>query len=268
MKKLFAFLLVCLILSVGSVAWAIHHQYTKGADSFNSTLSNTVSSNPEESTSGTKKVAIQESEIKGASSAKPEIKPSVAATPLPETKKVSVPYTMQAPFNKWDPLHEDACEEASLMMVKHFLSNTPIASPEAADKEITALVKWEEEKGYDISITLDQLNQVAKDYYGLNNGTVVKVTSIDQIKQELANGHPLILGMAGKLLPNPYFSNGGPNYHMLVAKGYDATSIITNEPGTFHGDGFVYKNDVFYNAVHDWNSSNILNGQKAYLVFK
>jgi hypothetical protein len=203
--------------------------------------------------------------------------PSLRESPVAELTPTSlptqaaalvVPYTMQAPFNKWDSLHEDACEEASLIMVRHFLEGTAIGTPSQADQEITDLVHWEEKNGYGPSITLEQLNHIAHDYLGLTSGKVVAVLSLDQIRHELANGHPIIIGMAGKKLPNPYFSNGGPNYHMLVAKGYDATGIITNEPGTWHGDGYHYDSNVFYDAIHNWNPANILDGQKAYLSFK
>ena len=194
--------------------------------------------------------------------------PAPPPLPLPASAHLPVPYTLQAPFNKWDPLHEDACEETSLIMVKHYLEHSPIASPEQADQEISALVHWETAHGYGPSITLEQLDQIAKAYYGLQNGQVMTVSSIDKVKQELAAGHPAIVGLAGKLLPNPYFSNGGPNYHMLVAVGYDSAGILTNEPGTWHGEGYHYDYAPFYAAIHDWNSQNILSGQKAYLVFK
>lgn len=194
--------------------------------------------------------------------------PTPSSTPLPTSLVLDVPYTMQAPYNIWDYLHENACEEASLIMVVHFLQKTPLASQSQADNEIKALVAFETAHGYGPSITLAQLNQIAKDYYGIYNGEVIPISSTDQLEVELAAGHPLILGMAGKLLPNPYFSNGGPNYHMLVAKGYDATGIITNDPGTWHGDGFHYDFGAFYTAIHDWNPTNILNGEKAYLVFR
>jgi len=198
---------------------------------------------------------------------KVKVTASPVPTALPATVSLTVPYTMQAPYNVWDPLHEDACEETSLIMVKHFLDGTTIATQAQADQEIRDMIAWEGTHGYGPSITLAQLNQIAADYYGLHDGKVVTISSVDDLKAVVAAGHPAILGMAGKLLPNPYFSNGGPNYHMLVAKGYDATGFIANEPGTFHGDGFHYNYDVFYNAIHDWNAQDILQGQKAYLAF-
>jgi len=252
MKWLLAFIAVCLVSSTAVVTWALRTQYSDA---------NAVAgvSYAQPSTQAT---------VAASTTPSPTPAPTATPAPLPDQVSLTVPYTMQAPFNVWDALHEDACEEASLIMVKHSIDGTPMGTQEQADKEITDLVHWEEQHGYGKSITLEQLNQIAKDYYGLNNGQVVQTSSIDEVKTELAGGHPVILGMAGKLLPNPYFSNGGPNYHMLVAKGYDSTGIITDEPGTFHGDGFHYDYSAFYAAIHNWNAQDITSGQKAYLVFK
>lgn len=196
-----------------------------------------------------------------------EVPPQSLIKSIPVAEKILVPFTSQAPFKLWDPLHEDACEEASLIMVYHYIKNTPITSATQADKEIKDLISWEVARGYGGSITLSDLNQVAKDYFDMNNGRVIIVSSYQEIKKVLAGGNPLILGMAGKILPNPNFSNGGPNYHMLVAIGYDNTGFITNDPGTRQGQDFHYNYTDFYAAIHDWNATNILNGQKAYLVF-
>jgi uncharacterized protein YvpB len=87
------------------------------------------------------------------------------------------------------------------------------------------------------------------------------------IKDELANGRPVIVGAAGKILPNPNFRNGGPNYHMLVVIGYDKNGFITNDPGTRKGQDFRYSFSDLFNAIHNWESNNILNGLKEYLVF-
>jgi len=87
------------------------------------------------------------------------------------------------------------------------------------------------------------------------------------IKKEIAAGHPVIVPAAGKVLPNPNFTNGGPNYHMLLIIGYDQTDFITNDPGTRNGKNFRYTYDGLINAIHDWNPNNILDGRKAVLVF-
>ncbi len=186
---------------------------------------------------------------------------------IPEKTLIKVPFMSQAPSQIWDALHEDACEETSLIMVKDFIQKKPVGTIADQEKEIKDLVKYETKNGYGPSITLEQLNRIAKDYYGLNSGRVEKNVTIDGIKKELAAGRPVIVGAAGKVLPNPNFKNGGPNYHMLAVKGYENGYFITNDPGTRKGENFKYTFDDLYKSIHDWNAKNILNGQKNYLVF-
>ena len=189
------------------------------------------------------------------------------ATGIPGSVLLDVPFLAQAPFGVWDPLHEDACEEASLIMVKHFLDKDRNLTPTSGDIEIRKIIQYEEKNGYGISISLEQLNQIAKEYLGMPTGRVKYDVTIDDIKKELAAGRPVIVPAAGKILPNPNFRNGGPNYHMLVVVGYNQKEFITNDPGTRKGESFRYSFQDLFGAIHDWDENNILNGQKAYLVF-
>lgn len=187
--------------------------------------------------------------------------------PLPSSAIIDMPFLVQAPFANWDPLHEDACEEASLIMVKHYLDKSGISDLNQGEKEILDLVDYENQNGYGQSITLEQLADISKSYFGLKNPRIVKDVTIENIKTEIAKGRPVIIPAAGRILPNPNFKNGGPNYHMLVVKGYSNDYFITNDPGTKNGEDFKYKYEDLVNAIHDWNAENILNGEKAYLVF-
>lgn len=194
-------------------------------------------------------------------------KTPTAVTVIPEKASLKVPFTTQAPLVNWDALHEEACEEASLIMYHHFVTGTDFESTTSAEKEIQDLVAFETQNGYNVDVTTTELSQIASKYYGMNSGRVIKNASIDDIKKEIASGRPVIVPAAGKLLQNPNFKNGGPNYHMLIIKGYDQTNFITNDPGTRKGEYYTYTFDVFYNAIHDWDSTNIQNGGKNVLVF-
>ena len=180
---------------------------------------------------------------------------------------LEVPFMSQAPFAKWDAFHEDACEEASLIMLKYFSDNKKSITKEQAEKEIQDMVAFEKKNKYSLSITLDELNGVAGKYYNMKTGRVEKNITADKIKKELSDGKPVIVGAAGKVLPNPNFKNGVPNYHMLVVIGYDEKGFITNDPGTRLGESFRYTFEGLYESIHDWNAKNILNGGKDYLVF-
>jgi hypothetical protein len=185
--------------------------------------------------------------------------------PIPESGIIEVPFTTQAPFANWDALHEEACEEASLIMLKHFVEKTTISSPDQAEQEIQGLIAYETSNGYKQDVTVQELAEIARKDYGLTAKVKTGITITD-IKQEIANGNPVIIPAAGKLLPNPNFRNGGPLYHMLVVKGFDKDGFITNDPGTRKGENFRYTYDALYNAIHNWNESDIMSGEKAYLI--
>lgn len=193
--------------------------------------------------------------------------PPKTVTEIPEKAMLKVPFTTQAPLVNWDALHEEACEEASLVMYYHFLKGKDIETPDSAEKEIQELVAFEQQNGYKIDVTVAELNEIAKSHYGLTSGHVIKNATMDDIKREIASGRPVIVPASGKMLQNPNFKNGGPVYHMLVIKGYDKDGFITNDPGTRKGEYYRYSYDILYDAIHDWDPNNISNGGKNILIF-
>lgn len=188
---------------------------------------------------------------------------------LPTEINLAVPFVSQAPFRIWDAVHEETCEEASAVMINGFYTGVKVYTRGQMEDELQKIVDWENINfGFFEDTTAEETVQFIKAIYGLN--VVVKYDiTLDDIKQVLANGQPIIVPAAGKLLPNPYFSNGGPSYHMLVVKGYTKDDkFITNDPGTNTlGENFTYKFDDLYNAIHDWvPGGDVLTGRKAMIV--
>ncbi len=179
-----------------------------------------------------------------------------------------VPFTPQAPFANWDEVHGEACEEASALMVLRYFADKPFESPEEADREIVRLVKRNEEE---LGLPVDQTAQQVAALIALENKrlrvSVVANPTEESIKQALDKGSLIIIPAAGSQLGNPYYQNPGPIYHMLVIRGYTKNGyVITNDPGTKRGEGFVYKWDVLLSAIHDWNNGDVDNGDKAMIV--
>ncbi len=222
----------------------------------------------------------------------PEISPSailISPTPIPisitptaETKTSQVedtaipnsylikyfPFQSQAPFANWDELHEEACEEASIILVQWWQNNKSSISAQTMDTEILKLVDYQESNwGSHRDITAGETAELAEDIYSLSLNEK-NISSIEDIKEEIAQDHPVIVPTAGRLLGNPYFTGLGPIYHMLVVIGYDGKNIIVQDVGTKRGDHYKYNQSVFYNAIHDWNGSynNIESGKKVMLV--
>lgn len=200
------------------------------------------------------------------SSSRTNINTNTSTPKSPSSVLIQMPFLSQAPFANWDALHEDACEEASLIMVYHYYNKSTIGGAQQGEDEIQKLIEFEVTNNYGQSITLSELSNIANKYYNMSSGRILNADRETIIKQ-LDTGKPVIIPAAGKLLLNPNFKNGGPNYHMLVIKGYDKSGFITNDPGTKKGEGFRYSYDNLLESIHDWDPNNILNGEKKVLVF-
>lgn len=188
-----------------------------------------------------------------------------------ETKGVNlaVPFTSQAPHADWSLPYQEACEEASLIMASAYFTGAASLPPDEADRQIKALVAWEEERfGYYEDTTAAEVATIAKEYYGFAGARAAEISSLDAVKREIDAGRPVLLPAAGRLLHNPYFSGEGPVYHMLLVKGYTKDGrIITNDPGTRRGADYLYDADVLWNAVHDWNGGDVEHGAKLMVAF-
>lgn len=169
---------------------------------------------------------------------------------LPTTFDQKVLFASQAPFGDWSLPYQEACEEASLIIVDHYFRNKLLTS-EIMDQEIKKLVAWETERfGLYSDTSIDEVAIMAEEYFGLKAKKINDIT-VDVIKQELVAGQLIIAPFAGRELGNKFFTAPGPIYHMLVIKGYDRNEFITNDVGTRHGADFKYKYSTLINAIHD-----------------
>lgn len=190
----------------------------------------------------------------------------------PDKMLVKVPFTSQAPLSKWDEIHEEACEEASIIMLEYYFTGKKLTR-EIAEREIQALVAFQKKKVGDFKdTTAQQTADLFLDFYGeLPNGKKLKVVydfEKNDLKKYLARGFPIIIPAAGRELGNPNFTAPGPLYHNLVLVGYDGDTIITNDPGTRKGEGYKYNVDVLFSAIHDFSGKpeDIKKGKKAMIV--
>lgn len=183
---------------------------------------------------------------------------------------IDVPFTSQAPFGKWDAYHEEACEEASLVMLEYFLQNKKL-TPALAEKEIQALIAYEIKttKNYEDS-TAEEVAKLGENYYKIKNLRVVYDFTLEDLKKYLAQKKPIIIPAAGRLLGNPNFKAPGPLYHNLVLVGYTDDIVITNDPGTRKGKSYKYDIKTLYNAIHDFtgDKNKIEKGRKAMIVLE
>lgn len=171
---------------------------------------------------------------------------------FPPNLNLKMTFYAQAPFGDWSLPWQEACEEASVLLVANTYFNKNWTREQFRD-EIIKLVDWENQKFGDYKHTsMDQTAQILNEYLGLKTKIHTNPTYAD-IQKILNQGHLIIMPFAGRRLGNPFYTNGGPIYHVFVIKGYkEDQKIISEDVGTRRGEDYVYSWGVMYNALHDY----------------
>lgn len=183
---------------------------------------------------------------------------------IPSSLNLEAPFYSQAPFGNWDYPWQEACEEASVLLVANVYFEHKWTKKQF-NEELLAIVDWEVETFGDYEHTdVDQTAQMLKEYLGLET-IIHEDPTFEDVQEILARGHLVVMTFAGKELGNPFFTNGGPNYHAMLIKGYkEDEKIITHDVGTRRGEDYVYSWSVIENALHDY-AEPIQKGAKRYI---
>ncbi len=196
----------------------------------------------------------------------PSILPTPTVKPV-ESVLLTVPFASQSPFGEWsDKRQQDGCEEASVILAYCSASSDecPIVNGKI-DKQ------WMKEKIIDIynfqigkwgsgvdTSAQDTGERLLTGYFNYSKYRVLNVEDSEDIAQELMAGNVVIVPTNGKLLFNPNFTNGGPERHMVVVRGYDAErkQFITQDPGTRQGENYRYDEEVLFDAIRDYETGD------------
>src|SRR3989338_2996423 len=121
---------------------------------------------------------------------------------LPPEVNLAVPFTSQAPFANWDEVHEDTCEEASVLMVHAFYEGQARGTidPNVAEEVLMDMVESENLIfGYFKDTTAEETARFVRTYYGHERVEVLDNPSVETLKRHLAEGHPVIVPAAGRI---------------------------------------------------------------------
>lgn len=175
----------------------------------------------------------------------------------PKSLNLKVPFSPQAPTANWDELHNEACEETSAIMANAYFNGPKDVklAPDYVETQLAELTTWEKTAfGYYLDINSEETARLIEANYGLKAKVVTDVSE-SNIKNELSQNHLVLFPANGQRLGNPNYKQPGPKYHMLVIRGFTATSIITNDPGTRNGLNYSYSYNTLYQANGVWDHS-------------
>lgn len=200
---------------------------------------------------------IKNADLQGPSDQPDNSAPKLSNTIAKEIKE-DVPFVVQAPFKNWDdPIFQNACEEASIVMAMGWINGVKSLSPAEAKKQILDIVGFEDKNfGYNTDTDVFDVEKIFKNFFKYEDVSVGEGIDLDDIKEALQQGNIVIIPAFGQELENPYYVAPGPVAHMLVITGYDPATkeFITNDPGTQRGKDYRYKEDVLFYAIWSYPS--------------
>ncbi|MFA7208799.1 MAG: C39 family peptidase [Parcubacteria group bacterium] len=164
-----------------------------------------------------------------------------------------VPFVVQAPTANWDdPVFQNACEEASIIMAMGWVRGTKSISSADAQKQILDLDGFEMRTfGYSYDTDVSDVKRIFEEYYHHPGVSVREDIAAPDIIKELQAGNLVLVPAFGQALGNPNYTYPGPVVHMLVVRGYDPDrrEFITNDPGTKRGAGYRYGEKILLDAI-------------------
>jgi hypothetical protein len=197
------------------------------------------------------------------------VEPVTPPPPLPAQINLDVTFYAQAPDGDWGMPWQEACEEASLILAYYYVTDQPLTKAKFKE-HIWGLVNWQVEKYNDyIHTEVAKMTEMLEGYFGYKNYEVIDNPTVEDIKRVLASGHPIVAPFAGRELKNPFFTQPGPYYHVIVIKGYDGKNFITNDVGTRRGHNFIYSYQNTMSSMHDYDPDiEIAEGVKRIIIMK
>ncbi len=171
---------------------------------------------------------------------------------IPANLNLKAAFFSQAPYGNWDYPWQEACEEASILIVANEYLHKNWDTTQF-NEEILKLVAWQNKQFGDYQhTTMAQTAEMLEANFGLKS-VIHENPTFEDMKRILAEGHFIVLPLAGRELGNPFYSNGGPNYHAVTLKGYkDNGKLIVHDVGTKRGEDYVYSWPVIEYALHDY----------------
>src|SRR3989344_1530582 len=189
------------------------------------------------------------------------ISPSILPANVAAEERISlpVPFVWEIPDGAWVKPWNNACEEASVIMTEAFYLGTPkknFSRTEAKEAMFPLFGIEDRLFGSNADTDAARTTQLINDYTAFD-ATIKENPTLEEIKAELQQNHPVISLHYGYGLQNPHhrFRRGGSSYHMMVIVGFDEDKkeFLVNDPELKTGLDYPYPYDTILNTLHDFN---------------
>lgn len=169
----------------------------------------------------------------------------------PQHVVLHVPYVPQVFNDNWVAPWDEACEEASALMVEAFYEGTLSVPEKTARTRMEKIFAWEDQ-----TFNTNQDTDAAQTMQMIARHTSFRASvkhnpTVEDIQHELSKQHPVIaLVNMYQLYQEP---PAGDSYHVLVITGYDqqAMTFQVNDPARKNQRS--YPENVLMEALYDFN---------------
>lgn len=183
----------------------------------------------------------------------------IAHPVLAKITNIPVPFIWEIPDGVWVKPWNNACEEASIMMIDQFYRGRKEENVGRVESKnlMTPLFAIEDRLfGSNSNTDATRTLKVIQDYTNFDGELKFHPTASD-ITAELALGHPVISFHYGYDLNNPHhrFRRGGSSYHVMVITGFDDKKQLfyANDTELKGGLDYPYAYDTIMASLHDFN---------------
>lgn len=174
-----------------------------------------------------------------------------------ETVKLPVPYTSEIPNGSWVKPWNNACEEASIVVVSDYYFGYKSITKKIAIENMAPLFKIEDKIfGGNANTDAAQTAKLINEY--TDASAVIKNNpTLEEIKDELRNNRPVISFHYAKDLKNPNhrWRAGGSYYHVMAIVGFDDNTqdfLVHDSGDPISGAYYRYSYNTIMNTLHDY----------------
>lgn len=176
------------------------------------------------------------------------------------SSSLAVPFIPELPDGKIVHPWIDGCEEASIAMIEQYYQGIT-STPRSQAKIIMQNYFNIENKifGGNANTDSQQTAKLINEYSKYFESQIIKNPTLDQIKEQIGAGRPVIAFVNGFNLGNPRipFARYGSYYHTFIINGFDDSNkeFIVNDDGDYEkGLDLRYKYDTLMGTLHDYNN--------------
>lgn len=169
-----------------------------------------------------------------------------------------VPHIWEIPDGVWVRPWNNACEEASLMMVEEFYlgRKEENVSGKEIKAKLTPLFAWQDRVfGSNADSDSKRTARIINEYSSFE-AIIKQNPTLEEIKAELDAGHPVIsFHYAKGMNPDHRFRAGGSYYHVMVITGYDDATqeFMLNDSEFQNGLDYRYGYATIMDTLHDFD---------------